>query len=179
MTSSAFRSCELDARHEVRAFDSGRPDLDQWLQKFAIHATSNRTARTFVWLDEQPRVVAYYSLAAHVVARDEVPPRLGRGSPARIPAILIARLALDRSLHGRGLGAQVLIDALERVVDASERVGARLVVVDAIDDEAAGSYEHFGFSRVPTVRSGQPLVERTTERRLVRKVSDVAVSIRG
>jgi GNAT superfamily N-acetyltransferase len=92
---------------------------------------------------------------------------LGRGDPDRVPALLLARLALDRTLHGQGLGTELLLDALTRALAASNRVGGRYLVVDAIDDRAVAFYEHHGFLRVP----GSAL------RRLVRKVSDIEASL--
>ena len=127
-----------------------------------------RTARTFVWHHGDGVVVAYLSLAAHLVARAELPDRVGRGSPRVIPAILLARLALDRSLQGRGLGGELLWDALSRSVAAGRRVGARLVVVDAVDAHATAFCEHHGFTPIP----GMP-------GRLVQKVGDIAVALKG
>jgi len=62
---------------------------------------------------------------------------------------MLARLALDRSLHGQGLGGALLADAMARVIDAIEIVTARFVLVDAIDELAAGFYTHHGFRPVP------------------------------
>lgn len=90
-----------------------------------------------------------------------MPSKIGRGGPEQIPAVILARLALDRRLHGKGLGARLLVDALTRIVGASKEVAFRLVVVDAIDEEAAAFYEKYGFRRVPG------------DRRLVRKVGDI------
>jgi GNAT superfamily N-acetyltransferase len=61
---------------------------------------------------------------------------------------LIARLAVDREVQGTGLGAGLLLDALERAVSAAELVGIRAVVVHALDDEAASFYRHFSFAPV-------------------------------
>jgi GNAT superfamily N-acetyltransferase len=79
--------------------------------------------------------------------------------------VLLARLALDQSLQGHGLGGALLADALERIVAAIETVAARFVVVDAIDDTAAAFYAHHGFRQVPETR------------RLVQKVSDVEAAL--
>ena len=57
----------------------------------------------------------------------------------------LARLALDRAEHGQGLGGELLVDALRRCVRGSREFGARAVVVDAIDDDAAAFDRHFGF----------------------------------
>jgi len=80
--------------------------------------------------------------------------------------VLLARLALDRSLQGQGLGGELLLDALSRAVQASEIAAARLMVVDAIDDRAAAFYEHHGFVAVPGNRQ-----------RLVQKMSDIAAAL--
>ncbi len=157
----------LEARHDLASFDSGQPGLDGWLRGSAAHAQAMRTARTFVWHAGDAAVVAYFSLAAHLVTRATLPKKAGRGAPEAIPAVLLARLALDRSLQGQGLGGELLWDALSRAVAASEIAAARVVVVDAIDAAAARFYEHHGFAPVP----GNP-------HRLVQKVSDVAAALR-
>ncbi len=116
----------------------------------AASADARRTARTWVWVDESDAVVGYYALAAHRVARAEIPSSIGRGGPVEIPAVLLARLALSISLRGQGLGPVLVADALSRVVvAATATVAARLVVVDALHERVAGFYEELGFRRVP------------------------------
>ena len=107
-------------------------------------------------------MVAYYTLAAHRIARHLLTAKLGRGSPDQIPAILVARLALDVSLHGRGLGGRLLSEACYRAAITSLTVGARMIVVEAIDEDAAKFYERRGFSRLEG------------SLRLARKMSDAA-----
>lgn len=120
------------------------------------------TARTFVWHDDG-RVVAHYALAGHQVVRESVPAKIGRGGPNVIPAVILGKLALDRRLHGRGLGLDLLVDASERILAAVKLVAARVVVVDAIDDNAANFSEKYGYLRTSA-----------DSRRLVRKISDLA-----
>jgi GNAT superfamily N-acetyltransferase len=110
-------------------------------------------------------VVAYYSIVAHRLVRDELPKGIGHGSPAEIPSVLLARLALSQHLQGQGLGGAVLADAMERIVEATLVVAARFVVVDALHEKAAAFYAHHGFRQVPD------------SLRLVQKVSDIAVSL--
>ena len=141
---------ELAERYDLSQFHSGKTELDDWLRHFAHHAKDNRTGRTFVWHDGRGVVVAYYTLVGHEVARDDLPRKVSRGSPDRIPAVLLARLALDHRFHSRGLGAELLVEALTKAVEASHTVAARVVVVDAIDDEAATFYTHYGFIAIPT-----------------------------
>ncbi|MDP3984199.1 MAG: GNAT family N-acetyltransferase, partial [Acidimicrobiia bacterium] len=108
-----------------------------------------RTAQTYVWHGGDHHVLAYFSLAAHLVVRVDLPKKVSRGSPASIPGVLLARLALDAGLHGKGLGGELLWDALSRARAASDIVAARLVIVDAIDRQAASFYQHHGFTAIP------------------------------
>ena len=80
----------------------------------------------------------------------ELRAKLGHGAPHSIPAILLARLALDHRLHGQGLGASLLLDALTRATDAIQIAGGRLIVVDAINEPARRFYEHHGFHAAAT-----------------------------
>lgn len=160
-----FVSEQLSDAHYLDGFSSGQPELDRWLAEHALDAAVRRTARTFVWHRGDHNVVGYYSLTAHLLQREELPRALGRGGPGQIPAVLVARLALDQSLHGQGLGGALLADALERVLAATETVAARFVVVDAIDEDAAMFYEHHGF---------KPILGTL---RLVQKISDIAAAI--
>jgi GNAT superfamily N-acetyltransferase len=118
-----------------------------------------------VWHRGDQLVLAYYSLTAHLLRREELPRSLGRGGPRQIPAVLLARLALHSSLHGQGLGGALLAEALGRVVAVTDTVAARFAVVDAIDEKAAAFYEHHGFRRIPETL------------RLVQKVADIAAAL--
>ncbi|MGH3158698.1 MAG: GNAT family N-acetyltransferase [Streptosporangiaceae bacterium] len=161
MTRPRYSSEHLRASHHTSTFTCGNQVLDGWLQQHASTAQAKRTSVTYVWTREATIVVAYYSLAPHLIENSELPHRLGRGDPRQIPAILLARLALSSELHGQGLGGVLLQDALSRAVVASQQVGGRYVVVDAIDEAAIRFYQHFGFT--PTPR----------QTRLVRKLSDI------
>ncbi|MCA9599841.1 MAG: GNAT family N-acetyltransferase [Myxococcales bacterium] len=163
---SRWTSESLADTHVIESFDPGKPELDVWLKQSAAHAAGMRTARTFVWHGGDNAVVAYFSLAAHLVTRNTLPRKIARGSPDAIPAILLAKLALDRTLQGQGLGGELLWDALSRAVAASDIAAARVVVVDAIDEDAARFYGHYGFVAVP----------RNTCR-LVQKTSDIAAAL--
>ena len=71
--------------------------------------------------------------------------RAASGGHTQVPGYLIGRLALDQSLQGFGLGGQLLLDALQRIMIAAERTGGRIVVADALDAVTAGFYRRFGF----------------------------------
>lgn len=86
-------------------------------------------------------------MCPHQISKHELPDRIGSGETNTIPAILLAKLALDEDFHGQGLGRQLLVDAVTRAVSAVDIVGGRYIVIDAIDEEAAGFYEHFGLRK--------------------------------
>ncbi len=162
---TSFVAERINAKHVLGSFSCGRPELDLWLRDSALNADRMSTGRTYVWTSERQEVVAYYTLAPHLVLRAGLPRALSHGAPDAIPSILIARLALDERLQGKGVGQGLLVDALHRVVAAVRLAGGRLIVVDAIDEGAASFYERFGFRRT------------TRSLRLVRKSSDVEKSL--
>jgi len=101
-----------------------------------------------VWHRGDGIVVAYYSLMPFVIERETLTNKQGRGLVDHIPCYLIARLALGGELHGQGLGSQLLSDALTKAAVAADAVGGRLVVVDAIDDNASSFYRQHGFQPI-------------------------------
>jgi GNAT superfamily N-acetyltransferase len=131
--------------HQIEAFSCGKESLDTWLRNQARRAQAAGTARTYVWTrPNQPDVLAYFSIAPTQVVRAEVPSSLTDGYTV-IPAYLLARLALDQTLHGQGLGSELLLDALTRIVEAARTASGRLIVVDAIDDQAHAFHRRHDF----------------------------------
>jgi GNAT superfamily N-acetyltransferase len=147
---SELRIAALARDHELDRLDSGAPELDDWLRRFARVADASGTARTYV-LTKGKRVVGYYALTPGAVDRSELPARHAKGMPAHpIGVILLARLALDRSWQGQGYGRALVADAAIRTLQAAELVGARAMLVHARDQAAAAFYERLGSSPSPT-----------------------------
>ncbi len=134
--------------HDVSEFSCGDADLDDWLRRHA-HTARGQGTRTYVVVDDAGVVVGYFAIAPHLLARDDASVRLARGAPDRIPAILLAKLALDSSVQGRGLGSELLVVALGVIVAAAKRAGGRIVLVDATSDDAREFYERHDFERLP------------------------------
>ncbi len=140
---------KLDKNHAVDAFDCGAEPLNIYLRRFALGNQSAGAAQTYVaTLGE--RVVGYYSLSTASVEYAEAPERLRKGLARHaVPVVLIARLAIDHTWQGKGLGAALLLDALRRVLGAADIVGVRAVMVHAKDEAARRFYEHFDFDPSP------------------------------
>ena len=68
-------------------------------------------------------------------------------------ATLIGRLAVAKERQGQRLGAVLLADALRRAFNSAGTVGSSMVVVDALDEAAAGFYAAHGFVRLPELAS--------------------------
>jgi GNAT superfamily N-acetyltransferase len=128
----------LTSEHDLSGFDCGEPALDDWLRHRALKNES-RFSRTYV-VCEGNRVVAYFSISAGSVDRAAAPGRIRRNAPDTIPVSVIGRLAISRDHAGRGLGADILSDALRRIAIASRNIGIGAVLVHAKDDAAKRFY---------------------------------------
>jgi predicted GNAT family N-acyltransferase len=91
------------------------------------------------------RILGYYTVAMSSFDISAMPESHRRGLPGQVPAALLARLAVDRSAQGEGLGRTLLVDALQRISKASQEVSAHAVVLDAVDDDAKAFYLPYGF----------------------------------
>lgn len=139
----------LEAYHDFAQFRSGNDALDSWLRQHAVAAQKMDSARTFVLVADEG-IVGYFSLTMGSVLRADAPAALVRGLPGYpVGMVLLARLAIDSSRHGQGLGGLLLTEALRKAVAAGEAAAARLVVVDAIDEAAERFYTHHGFLAIP------------------------------
>ena len=138
----------LAPAHDLPAFNSGVAALDDWLR---LHARQNEAAggsRTFVACAAD-RVAGYYSLAAGSVLPSIATGRVRRNMPSPVPVVLLGRLAVDRAFQGRGLGSDLLQDAVRRIVIAADIIGVRAILIHAISDAARQFYERHGFRPSP------------------------------
>ncbi len=139
----------LEKSHNVAGFACGASALDHYLRKFALTNHQNHSVRTYV-TTRDGRVVGYYTLAAGSVGRENTPARVAKGlADYPVPVILLARLAVDQSEKGKGLGKSLLKDALRRAAQAADLIGCRAVLVHAKDQTAQAFYSRFGFESSP------------------------------
>jgi len=133
--------------------------MDRWFADHAWAAQRQDSARTFVLIDDADRVVGFYSLAMGSVEKGAAPTRLVRGLPRHpVPMVLLARLVIDESGQGAGLGTSLLFEALHRAALAAEHAAARLIAVDPIDDDGRGFYLRWGFAPVEGDAGGRLFV---------------------
>ncbi|MEZ5120728.1 MAG: GNAT family N-acetyltransferase [Solirubrobacterales bacterium] len=148
-----YRSARLTAEHDTAAFECGVAVLDEWLHEQALRAERAGISATTVWTrPPESRVLAFYTIAPTIVSREQLLAKEVAAGFSAIAGYLLGRLALDRALRGKGLGSQLLLDALDAIVAAADRGGGRVIVVDATDDAAVAFYEHHNFVRVGDTR---------------------------
>jgi predicted N-acetyltransferase YhbS len=148
---SYSRPQPLERGHDRERFSCGEPELDRWLADHALGAQTSGSARVFVSTDGE-RIVGYYALAAAELRPEEASERVLKGQPRRrpVPAVLLARLAVDLGHQGRGLGRSLLQDAMLRANEAAEELGIRVMLVHAKHERAGRWYRRFGFEESPT-----------------------------
>jgi len=128
----------LAADHDLSGFDCGVPALNDWLTQRALKNES-RFSRTYV-VCEDKRVVGYFCISAGAVERAAAPGKVRHNAPDSIPVSVLGRLAVSRTHAGKGLGADLLADALRRIAVASQSIGLGAVLVHAKDDRAKALY---------------------------------------
>lgn len=146
----------LDRSHDRKSFDCGEPALNEYLHQYAGQDVKRRVNKVFVVsLPETPRqVIGYYGLSAGSLDAKCLPEGQRKRLPRYpVPVVLLGRLAVAISHQGQGLGSILLADALKRIVQASQVMAVYAVVVEALNEQAAGFYQQFGFIPLPS----QPL----------------------
>lgn len=140
----------LNSIHNRKDFDCGSAPLNQWFANMAGQQKERSLVQTFVAVDvavpSEP--LGYYSLVAHTVAGSVMPSK--KRMPNLIPVILLSRFAVVQSLQGKGLGKNLLMNALERVAMIAENVGVIALMVDAKDQKVAEFYSKYGFAPCPS-----------------------------
>lgn len=137
----------LNAGHDRSAFSCGEASLDDFLKKYATQNAKTGIAKTIVAaISPGPLVIGYYSISSGSVEFDVIPDNLTKRLPRYpIPIVHLGRLAVDESMQGQGLGEHLLVDAMRRIVAASEVVGIHAIEVKVLHDRAKDFYLKYGF----------------------------------
>lgn len=114
----------LSTHHRTTDFNSGIASLDEWLKRRALANQTSGASRTFVACDAD-KIAGYYALASGAVGIVAAPGRFRRNMPDPIPVVLLARLAVDVTYRGRGIGRALVRDAASRVIGAADAIGIR------------------------------------------------------
>jgi len=141
----------LNLTHDRTSFQCGVEALDSYFKKQAKQDIKRRISRVFVATkpDNPKVVIGYYTLSTLSIELNHLPEKLARKLPKHpVPAALIGRLAISNTAQGQGVGELLLADAIKRTLAVSNQIAIYTMVVDAINDNAKGFYEQFGFTRL-------------------------------
>lgn len=145
--SPAWREVPIGKSHDRKRFDCGVAELNDYLARFARQNHESGGAKTFVAVppDEPARILGYYSLSPGAIEFAHAPAKLTHGlGRYEVPVFRLGRLAVDRSMQGKGLGADLLLAAGERCLAVAAEVGGVALAIDAKDEDAARWYARFG-----------------------------------
>jgi hypothetical protein len=149
----------ISKKHNRADFDCGDDVLNEYFQKFARQNHVSGGTKTFLAVsDADNRIIGYYSLAPTSVVFEQTPVNARKGLPHHpVPGFRLARLAIDNSLQGNGLGTQLLLAAGMRCIRVAGEVGGVALFIDAKSERAATWYEKRGAERLIGVPEGFPL----------------------
>lgn len=138
----------LNSSHSLEQFDSGSAPIDSWLKNHAFGAMASRTAKVFVVCKDNV-VVAYFALAASRLRKEELPNNAQQGlSNHPVPTVLLARMGVDRSLQGQGIGTALVANAVSRSLAATENIAAFALIANA-KPQSQSFYKRLGFLQSP------------------------------
>lgn len=147
--SDKLQVTKLAVAHDTTSFDCGNEALNRFLKLHALAGQRSGISQTYV-ATTGDRIAGFHTLVVGQVTYEDAPERLAKGLPRYpVPVIILARLAVDRSWQGKGLGSALVVDAMRRVLQAADIAGVRAMVVHAKDETAQRFYEHLGFLSFP------------------------------
>jgi GNAT superfamily N-acetyltransferase len=151
MTNVAWEEAPLAKRHDRAAFDCGDPELNLYLQRFARQNHESGGAKCFVAAPSSAptRILGFYTLSPASLAYSRTPAVAKKGlARYDVPVFRLGRLAVDRTVQGRGLGGALLLCAADRCIRVAHDVGGVALLIDAKNDRAANWYESYGALRL-------------------------------
>ncbi|WP_427977448.1 GNAT family N-acetyltransferase [Agarivorans sp.] len=134
------------AKHDRNRFNCGIQSLNNYLKIMAGQQAKKDNTRTFVLEDDNDNshIIGFYTLTMAPIDLKTLPDKLQKKHQPSTSGGLIARLAVDERYKGKGFGEWLLIDALHKLLAASDSVAFPVVIVDA-KDGAIDFYERYGF----------------------------------
>jgi GNAT superfamily N-acetyltransferase len=141
---------KLSKSHNLKNFDCGNSDLNNYLIKYALKNQQSDSSTTYIACLEND-VIGYYTLTVASVIHENAPSRISKGLPKYpIPVALLARLAVSKDFQKKGIGRGLLKNCLIRVNEAADIIGIRALLVHAKDEKARSWYQQFDFEPSPT-----------------------------
>ncbi len=142
------------ARHDRASFTCGTDRIDNFLKITASKYEAGDIGRIHVAIERDGgRLVGFYAVGPHAIDARELEPEMKKRLPNfdRVPAYYLSMIGTHVDVQGKGVGSFLLADVLKRCVRASDEMGGRFVVLDAINEDAARLYARYDFVPLPSV----------------------------
>ena len=145
----------LNKDHDRKRFQSGNESLDKYLKQFANQDVKRDLAVVYVMVakNEPQIILGFYTLSNDSIEFESLPEEakgLNKKLPRsrRIPVTLLGQLAVDQSLQGKGVGRELLGEAIKVAIETSQKIASHALVADALDEEVEKFYTRAGFSKL-------------------------------
>ena len=151
MTALGWEESPLGKNHDRNSFGCGEDSLNIYLKRYARQNHEKGGAKCFVavQLENPAHIPGFYTLSPASIEFASAPAIVARGlGRYEIPVYRLGRLAVDRSMQGRGLGGRLFQRAAERCILVAQQVGGVALPIGAKDDRAAQWYESYGAVRL-------------------------------
>ena len=130
---------------KLHDFSCGIKDLDRYLKKFAKENDINGYGKTYLLFDDDDVLLGFFTICSSSIKFEELPKDVSDKLPKYpIPAVRIARLAVDKRKQKLGYGRELLKQTFLKILLISESIGIRMIIVDA-KKTSASFYEKYGF----------------------------------
>ena len=140
----------LTKSHNRKTFQSGQEQVDAWLKQSALQSQKKHLSSTKVLLDDEGRLIGYYTLATSQVDFTDLPSDVAKSLPQRqLPVAVLAWLGVDSNFQGRGIGLRLLATALRDCHEASQTFAFIAVILDCVDAPSKKFYQRFDFAALP------------------------------
>ena len=145
-----FRIEPLRREHDRKSFRSGQKEVDDWLASRALQNQEKHLSVTRALVDENSKLIGYYTIATGEVDFSDLPPETVRRLPRRrLPVAVLAWLGVDQAEQGRGLGQRLLAQALRDCHEAGQTFAFVAIVLNCVDDKAKAFHRKFDFQELP------------------------------
>lgn len=146
-----WREEPIAKKHDRASFDCGEPALNEFLRRHARQSHDKGAAKTFVAVSQSDgrTILGFYSVCPASFEYARTPDILRKGlARHEVPVFRLARLAVNRSHQGHGLGGQLLLAAGRRCLLAAAEIGGVAILIDAKNERAAAWYASHGAVRL-------------------------------
>ena len=144
---SSLRIEPASLQHQVAAFDCGKPSINEHIRILLNEADLDELSHVYTAVDTSNQILGFYTFSSANIEFEEIPSSFTNSTETYpVSAIKIDVLAVDSSMQKKGLGARMLIDALQRIHNASADIDIKVVMVEASTAQLRSFYLHYGFS---------------------------------